>query len=657
MKLLTLACLLFCSSILCAQVTQFPAVSAAYYSNIGEYPDKEANAVVLLETGKTHLDISDQDNALRVFHNYKARIKILSQEGFDQANITIPLYAFGKQFEYVTAITGKTYNLENGRITETLLDKKNIITENQSEFLKLTKVTLPNIQIGSIIEIEYSLVSPDIMNFRSWQFQTDIPKIRSEYNVRIPAITNYNVTLKGGGKLENTKSKRENDCFVFNGQRIACSNITYSMNSIPAFQEEAFMLAAKNYIAAINFELVEIANPRGGVDKFTKAWKDVDQELMSERNFGGQLKKVDYFKELMEPAILEISNPTLRATAIYRWINKRIRLSNVYGKFAQHGVEQAFQRQSGNIGDINLAFIAALQAADLEAYPVIISTRNNGLPHDLHPILTDFNYVIAAIKINDNIILADATDPLLSFGQLPLHCINGRGRIIYSRKSSEWIDLTNPVVSYSEYRFNGKLGTDGKLTGSLFISSTGLDALNKRKDITSYPSTAEYVENMDEKLTHMRIQKSNFHELDNPEQSLTEEYEVEIKLTDTLQAGRIQLNPIFISRIVKNPFNLDERNYAVDLGAQNTDKHSIEIELPKGMTLINAPKNINMALPQNSARFYYSIVVKDEYFRIHSEIRLNKAIYSSDEYFALKELFSRIIQHMQIDYEFNYQPE
>lgn len=657
MKLLTLACLLFCSSILCAQVSQFPAVSAAYYSNIGEYPDKEANAVVLLETGKTHLDISDRDNALRVFHNYKARIKILSQEGFDQANITIPLYAFGKQFEYVTAITGKTYNLENGRITETILDKKNIITENQSVFLKLTKLTLPNIQIGSIIEIEYSLVSPDLMNFRSWQFQTDIPKIRSEYNVRIPAITNYNITLKGGFKLENTKSKRENDCFIFNGQRIACSNITYSMNSIPAFQEEAFMLAAKNYIAAINFELVEIANPRGGVDKFTKAWKDVDQELMSERNFGGQLKKVDYFKELMDPAILEISNPTLRATAIYRWINKRIRLNNVYGKFAQHGVEQAFERQSGNVGDINLAFIAALQAADLEAYPVIISTRNNGLPHDLHPILTDFNYVIAAIKINDNIILADATDRLLSFGQLPLHCINGRGRIIYSRKSSEWVDLTNPVVSYSEYRFDGKLGTDGKLTGSLFISSTGLDALNKRKDITSYPSTAEYVENLDEKLTHMRIKNSNFHELDNPEQSLTEEYEVEIKLTEPLQAGRIRLNPIFISRIVKNPFNLDERNYAVDLGAQDTDKHSIEIELPKGMTLINAPKNLNMALPDNSARFYYSSAVKDEYFRIHSEIRLNKAIYSSDEYFALKELFSRIIQHMQIDYEFNYQPE
>src|SRR5690606_7715156 len=109
--------------------------------------------------------------------------------------------------------------------------------ENKSEFLKLTKFTLPNIKIGSIIEIEYQIVSPDIFNFRSWDFQSDIPKIRSEYNVRIPAISNYNVTLKGALKLENTtKPRRESDCIVVMGQRVDCSNITYSMNDIPAFK-------------------------------------------------------------------------------------------------------------------------------------------------------------------------------------------------------------------------------------------------------------------------------------------------------------------------------------------------------------------------------------------------------------------------------------
>lgn len=638
-----------------AQVSDFPNVTAGNFNKTAENPDSNAVAVVLLETGKTHLDISDRDRALRVYHRYKARIKILSQEGFGQANFTLPLYSFGKNFEYTEEVTGKTYNLENGRITETLLDRKNIITENKSEFLKLTKFTLPNIKVGSIIEVEYYIVSPDIFNFRSWDFQTDIPKIRSEYNVRIPAMSNYNVTLKGALKLEDTKTKRESGCVVIMGQRLDCSNITYTMKNIPAFKEEAYMLAPKNYISAINFELVEMANPNGGVDKYTKAWKDVDIELMTDKSFGGQLKKVDFIKQKLDPKILAVSDNYQRASEIHRWISTNIRLNNVYGKYSQHGIEDALERRSGNVGDINLALIAAFNAAELEAYPVIISTRNNGLPHDLHPVLSNFNYIIAAVKLNNEFVLVDATDPLIGFGQLPLHCINGRGRIIYSRKSSEWIELTNKEISITEYYFKGKLDLDGKLKGTLSIVSSGLDALQKRKEILNFPSIDEYAENFDEKQTHVAILNSKVENVDKPEHMLSEEYEVEINVTSPLKNGHFQFNPIFISRINKNPFNLDERNYDVDLGARDSEKHTIEIELPEGFTFKQGPKRVNMALPENSARYQYISNINENTLTVTQQLMLNKAIYTSEEYFGLKELFSRIIQHMQIDHEFNYE--
>ncbi|WP_159635147.1 DUF3857 domain-containing protein [Sphingobacterium composti Ten et al. 2007 non Yoo et al. 2007] len=640
-----------------AQQIDFPPVTIGTFSNTESNPDPNADAFVVLEKGRTHMDVSERDRGLRIFHTYKARIKILTQEGFDEANFTIPLYSFGKDFEYVENVVGKTYNLENGRLAETLLERKNVVTENKSEFLKLTKFTLPNIKVGSLIEIEYQIVSPDIFNFRSWQFQSNLPKARSEYNVRIPAICNYNVTLKGALKLEDTKSKKESECVVIMGRRIDCSNITYSMNAIPAFKEEAFMLAPKNYISAINFELVEMANPNGGIDKYTKAWKDVDMDLMNERSFGGQLKKIDFIKDKLDPKILEIPDHYHRATEIYKWINKNIKLNNIYGKYSQHGIEEAFQKRNGNVGDINLALITAFNAAGLEAYPVIISTRNNGLPHDLHPILSDFNYVIAAVKINDEFTLADATEPLVPFGQLPLHCINGRGRIIFSRKSSEWIDLTNKIVSVTDYHFNGKLDSDGKLKGTLMISNTGLDALNKRKEILHYPSFEEYTEQYDDKLTYTRILQSSVENLENPDQILLEKYDIEVNVTDQIKAGHVQFNPIFISRITKNPFNLDERNYDVDLGARDLEKHTIEIELPEGFTFKQGPKKVNLALPENSARYYYSSEIKDNKLTVAQQIALNRAIYSSDAYFGLKELFSRIIQHMQIDHEFNYQPK
>lgn len=618
--------------------------------------DPEANAIVLLETGKTHMDISERDRGLRVFHTYKTRIKILTQEGFDEANITLPHYKFGSDFEYAENITAKTYNLNNGKIEVTELDRKNIIYENKSDFLKLTKFTLPNIKIGSIIEIEYSIVSPDIFNFRSWHFQSEIPKLRSEYNVRIPAISNYNVTLKGPFKLEDTKVKKESGCMILRGQKIDCSNITYTMSNIPAFRQEIYMLAPKNYISAINFELIEMANQNGGVDKYTKAWKDVDFELMTDKNFGGQLKKVSFFEQNLDPKIFSISDTILRAKEVYKWVSKNIRLNNVYGKYSQFGIEKAIERKSGNVADINLALIAALQAAGIESYPVILSTRDNGLPHDLHPVLSEFNYVIAAIKVKDQVILADATDPLIRFGELPMHCINGKGRIIYSRKSSEWIDLVNKAVSITDYTFVGKLGVDGILNGKLLISSSGLDGLHKRKEILRFPSFQEYTENFDEKMNYVSINTSNVDNLEDPDQILVEEYTIEVKISDALKPGKVQLNPIFIARITKNPFNLDERNYVVDLGAMDNEKHYFEIELPSGLTLVKSPKKSNMVLPESSARYYYNGEIVDDKLTITQQLSLNKAIYSSEEYFGLKELFSRIIQHMQLDYEFNYQP-
>src|SRR5690606_33183757 len=107
-----------------AQVSDFPIVSYSYFQNNQNSPEIDAKAFAILETGKTNLDISDRDQGLRVFHTYKVRLKILSQEGFDKANFTIPLYKFGNDFEYTEGITAKTYNLEDNRITETVLESK-----------------------------------------------------------------------------------------------------------------------------------------------------------------------------------------------------------------------------------------------------------------------------------------------------------------------------------------------------------------------------------------------------------------------------------------------------------------------------------------------------------------------------------------------------
>lgn len=654
MRHLLLALFVLLSTSLMAQFEDSPTIRRTDFET-KVYPlDSSAHAITLFEHGKTQIDRSESDRSLMVFHHYKTRLRILTKEGYEQANFTIPLYKYGSTFEYITNIKATTYNLVNGKIESTPLKNKDIFIENRSDFVKLNKFTMPDIQMGSIIELEYTLVSPDIFNFRSWQFQTDIPKLKSDYRILIPAIYKYNITLKGPLKLSDTRSKLQRECLVLNGNKIDCSDITYFMESIPAFKTEAYMLAPKNYISAVSFELEEMAMSGGGVKSFTKKWSDVDRELMTDKDFGGQLKKTNLLEEILNKSIDISSNQHDKAKNVFKWVQQNIKWNNTYGKYAQHGIEYAFKNKNGNAADINLTLVTALNAVGIESYPILVSTRDNGIPNNLHPVISDFNYVIAGVKIDDETYLADATDPLLPFGELPMRCINEKGRIIFSKKSSEWIPLVNNQISSTHYNFDGSLESTGILKGNLSIVYNGMDAVSKRRNILEYPSVEEYGEAVDEKLTSITVKKLNIENLDDNEISLVENFVIEVKVGDEIKGDNFYFNPIFINRTTKNPFNLDERNYHVDIGSKRDESHTITVKLPEGSNIKTSPKNISLVLPENTARYNYKSELIDGTLHVSQHLSLKKAIYNTDEYFGLKELFSRIIQQLKIDHSFNY---
>ncbi len=140
--------------------------------------DSTANAIVLLEKGNTIIQKSESDRVLMVFHRYGIRVKVLNQEGYEHANYSVPTYTYGTSKEYVVDIKANTYNIaQDGAITKTTLKMKDIFTEQVSEYLNVTKFTLPDVQPGSVIDVEYTIISPDIFKFRTWTFLSDIPKL------------------------------------------------------------------------------------------------------------------------------------------------------------------------------------------------------------------------------------------------------------------------------------------------------------------------------------------------------------------------------------------------------------------------------------------------------------------------------------------------
>src|SRR5688572_20774741 len=200
--------------------------------------DSSAEALVLKEFGEAYVN---NDNNLVFEHHYI--IRILKQSGLDEANIEIPLFKSSGKSEALVLVKAASYNIENGSIRPSAINSKNVFTENRSSYLDLKKFTIPNVQVGTIIEVSYSLESPFfVRNFKQWNFQSHLPKIESEYWATIPGNYNYNISWKGYLKLQKNENALVKECFnLGGGAKSDCARYKFGMKNIPPFIEEDYM--------------------------------------------------------------------------------------------------------------------------------------------------------------------------------------------------------------------------------------------------------------------------------------------------------------------------------------------------------------------------------------------------------------------------------
>ena len=252
--------------------------------------DSTATAVVLYEHANVYLDPNNDYNTRT---DYYFRIKTLDKSASDLANISIDQYKKCK----VKNIKGITYNTSDiGAMQKSILSKDKIFIVDQNESWKTHRFTMPNIKEGSIIEYSYSIISP-YLGVDDWYFQSDIPKIKSEFDAAILGNYRYNVALTGYLKLDKEDTSINKKCVYIQGLgQGACILYSFGMKDIPAFKEEDFMLSKKNYISHISFELETYTTSRGIVENYTKTWKDADKRL-KKIFLNNQTSKKSFFRK------------------------------------------------------------------------------------------------------------------------------------------------------------------------------------------------------------------------------------------------------------------------------------------------------------------------------------------------------------------------
>ncbi|PCI35027.1 MAG: hypothetical protein COB60_04795 [Flavobacteriaceae bacterium] len=598
--------------------------------------DSTANALVLYESGITQF--KEGANEILIETKIYKRIKIFNKKGFDHASFSINLYNNKSRKETLKNLKAICYN--NG--SRSVLSSKKIFTNKINERWTETVFTMPNVQAGSVIEVSYTLRSPFKFNLTGWEFQSDIPKVLSEYKASIPGNYTYNRVLNGFQKLKVNSSVIKKNCFSvsWSSGTANCEDLHYSMEYIPAFVEEEYMTSKENFLSKIKFELKEFLWFDGSKQKYTSTWKAVDKEFRKDKNIGGQLKKEAYFKKRIPAEILSKASSIEKAKEVFYFIQNHYAWNQKYRFFQDINIKKAFEKKTGNINAINLSLITSLRAAGFDCQLVLLSTRKNGKPTTLHPVISDFNYLVGRLTINNKTYLLDATNKLNKFGILPFKCLNGIGRVMDFKNDSFWINLEPVISSKQLIHTTLKLSPEGIISGKTRTTNYGYNALDRRVKIDdiNQEDLIDNLENENDFEISNYVQKNTV-EFDKP---FIEEFNFIIAPENT---ARLYLNPFFKDRFTKNPFKSKERLYPVDFGYKKKYQTNITVHLPDNYVFESIPKTTTFKLLNNTAVFSLTVENKQpDRLTMNCQLKMNKTVFNTKEYNSLKQLLSQIIK-------------
>ena len=613
-------------------------VSEADLENNSYPKDSTANALYLYEKGYSRIENGNNYNLLT---DYEAKIKILNSQGFDKATIEIFLYNNKGRRETYRDLVAYTYNLENGKVVKTKLEKENVYEEKYDEHYSIIKFTFPDVKPGSVLTYKYQQESPFIFKFNGWDFQDDIPKIYSEYITDLPGNYLYNIKLVGPLKLHSKDESLIKQCLeVAYGGHSDCSHNVYVMKDIPAFIEEEYMTAKENYFSRIDFELREYKGFDGVNKKFSETWEDVDNKIKKEVSIGVQLKKVNLTKNVLPLEIQSLPNNIDKAKAIYRYIAKHYTWNKKNRIFTDGDIKKVISTKVGNVSSINILLHNALKQQGFDVLPVLMSTRDNGYVTKLYPVITDFNYLIVHLSLENNSYLLDATEKTLNFGEVPFRCLNQYGRLLDFKNGSSWINIEPRLRSSHYYKEDITLNDDLMISGKVTHAFQGYPAYYKRKKM--YANTSQNLgETIKQQYPDRIITNAAIKNQENTEKSYLEEFHYNSP-TEQIE-NIIYIKPFSEAFFSENPFTLNERTFPVDFGFKDSYTYLVSININEDHEFIDIPKNQGFALPNKLATVTVNYQNNGKKLLINHRINFNAPYYPIEYYPALKEIFNLII--------------
>lgn len=600
--------------------------------------DPTASALVLFDVGKSRFVRTD--NGFDVLFERITRIKILNEAGKKYAEMSIPFYQEGSIQEKVKVSKAFTYTIVDGNISKiSELNPKTCYEEKTSQNWKALKFAMPNVQPGSIIEYKYTILSQYHFNLQDWDFQWDIPVLYSAYEVRMIPFYEYAWMVQGRKSLDEYTSFEDKTTFEqeFYGTKFYDMVYKFGLKNIPAFVDEEFTPSREDDIIKIDFQLSAYYHLDGAKIKIMTTWPDLVIDYLKEENFGRYIKKSNNTAEkVLNPDSLFGKTQLQTFNYIVNYVKDNFKWNHENSQFANKSSSEFLKDKTGNSAAINLWVVGALQLAEIESYPVAVSTRMHGKIHSDYPFSNAFNSVIGYAVVDGKPMLVDATDPYCPNTRISMRCMNDKGLLI-DKDNMKWISLQSPTVS-NLYTYL-KIDSIGKEQhAAISVRASDYEAVTYKNE---YADDKEaLLKDLSKKMYQVADTTLKFkYSLDR-----TMPYAFSYSLINKSEIinSKIYVQPFLNEVFSKNPLTQKIRAYPVDLTYPVYRIYQSEVVIPEGYKVEFLPANSS----QNDELFNldYTATQNTDKIIVSLKYTFKNSVYAPEDYSKVKALFDRIVK-------------
>jgi transglutaminase-like putative cysteine protease len=422
--------------------------------------EPNAAAVLLFKNAEFWMmDLAKQEvsSRLRVW----VRVKILTEAGKTFGEVEIP----HSRRMRLSGFQGRTV-LPDGRVVPVPADAKFVRKTSARDKRYVTAVAFPGVEIGAILDYEYTLHFDSFFLVEPWYFSSDVPVLHSEIVYHIPSSLGVQAwsrdPYKAGIKSESNRGVR------------GTAEARFWADNLPAIPAEPFGYPFRD-LATRAVVIPTVFAAQGERVPMLEDWKSASRLMLDV--YDPVFKDASAARRRARALAGAKTLPRReQAAALFRFVRDEIETESLEGPFISSDLklDRVLEERRGDSTAKALLLMALLREVDIPAQPVWAASRDYGMPDLAFPNPDWFDRVLVAAEVDGQRLFLDPGSRSLGPGHLPAG-LEGTAALIPDRKKPETLTLPEAAWEQNLRRVTMDVALDesGRLAGSGRIALAG----------------------------------------------------------------------------------------------------------------------------------------------------------------------------------------